>query len=1075
VTGDPAANPPWDTIGQSDWHPNGDNQPQGVHWVIKRWVSDVDGDMYTHVEFGKANVNGGNGTTLRVLRNGSQVFSATVAFNNGAGINTNIALPGIFIGDKIDFALDPLGTDGSKNDGADGSFIRASIISGQPPTPPRAFVPGVADCFITDIESIMKGVNPSVYLRLPFNVANPATIESLRLKIKYNDGFVAYLNGKEIIKRNAPTSIAGSVVADSMADWSNNPDVTVNGWTYGYYDQTLDSDHTYSGGSDLTPFPHDGLGASPTDFWVGNGYDWFAGNPPWTELFQEGTHPNHPNGAVEDPANAATHLHWTVRRWVSSVDANLKCRVRFRKTNPNCGDGVRVSVFHNSTQVYSQTIAFNDAVGRDDTIDLPDVFLGDTIDVMLGPGDGNDYCDGSAYSAVLFEGVPTIPWNGAATAGRSTTDTITPETFDLGSFIADLNVGANVLAIQGFNREVNDNEFVINAELLANRAPTAVPDVVSATAGETTSYSAATLLANDTDPDSDRLLVVGVTPSYRTSQGGTVRLYSDTIQYTPPAAFTGADTFQYTATDASGIPARALVTVNVAAFPVNNAPSFGLAGVNIPENSAAPRVVNNWAVNISPGPAAYEAGQVVTFIVTTDQPGLFDTAPAISSAGTLTYDAKTGASGVATVTVRAMDNGGTAMGGVDTSAPQTFTITISVPATCPVANAQTVSLTQGTSKAITLTATDGTGATFAIGTAPAHGTLSGAAPNLTYVPAASYCGPDSFTFTVTGAGCPISTATVTIDVQCLNTCPVAKAVVLPPYWKASPVRHVEFSVDMNGANERPTPVDSPGTGSGRLILDGNQLSFEIHYSGLSAPVTAGHIHAPATTEQAAGVRLGLIPQFGALGGTSGSIIGTTNITEELAGQLLSGLAYVNVHTTARPGGEIRGQCVIAAQAPAFTLIAPDNETALVSFSGALSTDADGDTLTYAWSEGGLAFGTGVAVTQPLSVGFHSIVLQVSDGVCQDTDEILVAVITAGEAVDEIIGAINDSDIARGNKRPFIATLKAVVASFDRGNTRSALGQLAAFQNKVRAQVENPEAATWIAMAQAIIDAVNAAP
>lgn len=574
--------PPWDIIGQTDWHPNGDNNGH-VDWVIKRWVSDVDGDLHAKVQFGKQNPNG-NGTTLHVLHNGTEVFSRTVAGNDTTGINVAIPLPGVFVGDKIEFALDPRGTDGGLGDGADGSFVRIQVLTGLPPEPPRPFVPGIADCFMTDIESAMKGVNPSVFIRIPFNVANPAAIETLKLKMKYNDGFVAYLNGTEIAKRNAPTSIAGITVADSIADWSTNPDVTVNGWSYGYYNQSLDADGTYSGGSDMTPFPHDGGGFSPTDFWDGGGYDWFNGNPPWTELYREATHPAHPNGAAFDPNVPTTHVHWTVRRWSATVDANLKARIRFRKLNVNCGDGVRLSVFHNSLQIYSQTIAGNDGVGRDDTITIPDVFLGDNIDIMLGPGDGNDFCDGTAYSMLLYEGEPSIPWDGAATDSRTTTQTITPEVIDISAFISNLAPGANVLAIQGFNRTVSDNEFLINAQLLANRIPTAQNDNVTAKAGQATTYPASALLGNDSDPDGDLLQLVGVNPNYVTAQGGAVRLYGDTVRYTPASGFTGTDSFNYTITDLSGVPVRATVTVNVQA---NRCPTASSSSVSVDQGGGA--------------------------------------------------------------------------------------------------------------------------------------------------------------------------------------------------------------------------------------------------------------------------------------------------------------------------------------------------------------------------------------------------------------------------------------------------------------------------------------------------------
>ena len=58
----------------------------------------------------------------------------------------------------------------------------------------------------TDVQVQMSGVNASAYLRLPFTLANPATLESLTLRMQYDDGFVAYLNGQEVARRNAPAT-----------------------------------------------------------------------------------------------------------------------------------------------------------------------------------------------------------------------------------------------------------------------------------------------------------------------------------------------------------------------------------------------------------------------------------------------------------------------------------------------------------------------------------------------------------------------------------------------------------------------------------------------------------------------------------------------------------------------------------------------------------------------------------------------------------------------------------------------------------------------------------------------------
>ncbi|MCA1683530.1 MAG: hypothetical protein LC708_00115, partial [Actinobacteria bacterium] len=131
------------------------------------------------------------------------------------------------------------------------------------------------------------------------------------------------------------------------------------------------------------------------------------------------------------------------------------------------------------------------------------------------------------------------------------------------------------------------------------------------------------------------------------------------------------------ATAYSSTSATATITVNF----INNVPSF-TAGPNqvILEDSGA-QTVAGWATKISPDdklpPRANEAGQVVDFIITTDNDPLFAVLPFINpTTGDLTYTPQLNASGSAIVTVRIHDNGGTAFGGVDTSAAQTFTINI---------------------------------------------------------------------------------------------------------------------------------------------------------------------------------------------------------------------------------------------------------------------------------------------------------------------------------------------------------------------------------------------------------------
>jgi len=178
------------------------------------------------------------------------------------------------------------------------------------------------------------------------------------------------------------------------------------------------------------------------------------------------------------------------------------------------------------------------------------------------------------------------------------------------------------------------------------------------------------ILSNDTDMELDPFdsLVL------RHPVSGLLYWNTDgSFTYTPNPNFNGSDSFSYRAWDGTGYSAPAEVTITVAA--VNDVPSF-TKGLNqrVLEDSPL-RTVENWATFISKG-AAEENGQAVDFIVSNNNNALFSSQPAISSAGTLTYTPAANANGTATVTVRIHDDGGTANGGLDTSAPQPFIINV---------------------------------------------------------------------------------------------------------------------------------------------------------------------------------------------------------------------------------------------------------------------------------------------------------------------------------------------------------------------------------------------------------------
>jgi VCBS repeat-containing protein len=142
----------------------------------------------------------------------------------------------------------------------------------------------------------------------------------------------------------------------------------------------------------------------------------------------------------------------------------------------------------------------------------------------------------------------------------------------------------------------------------------------------------------------------------------------------------------------------------------------------------------------------------------------------LSVAGSFIYTPSADFSGTDSFTYKANDS-------MFDSNSATVTLTVNQVNDAPVANDQSVVTDEDTPLAITLTASDVDNAplTYSIVVAPAHGTLSGTAPYLTYTPAADYNGAENFTFKANDSTTDSNIATVTITVKPVNDAPVALA------------------------------------------------------------------------------------------------------------------------------------------------------------------------------------------------------------------------------------------------------------------------------------------------------------
>jgi hypothetical protein len=263
---------------------------------------------------------------------------------------------------------------------------------------------------------------------------------------------------------------------------------------------------------------------------------------------------------------------------------------------------------------------------------------------------------------------------------------------------------------------------------------------------------------------------------------------SGNLTYTLAADAFGVATVSVVAHDDGGTAnggsdTSAAQTFTITVVGVNDAPSFTKGPDVAVVSDAGPQTYVSWATNISAGPAN-ESSQTVSFLVSNDNNGAFTAQPAVDSAGTLTFTTAVSAPTTTVhVSVAAHDNGGTANGGVDTSAAQTFNINITHANQPPVAGADSFDAVGNTELAVSTASTQAsslvaTGSVLANDSDPdgdpivaAFSSASAGASvtvnpdgTFTYLPPAGFTGDDTFTYTVSDDHGHTVPGTVTIHV-----------------------------------------------------------------------------------------------------------------------------------------------------------------------------------------------------------------------------------------------------------------------------------------------------------------------
>ncbi|HEY9840151.1 MAG TPA: CHRD domain-containing protein [Candidatus Obscuribacterales bacterium] len=240
-----------------------------------------------------------------------------------------------------------------------------------------------------------------------------------------------------------------------------------------------------------------------------------------------------------------------------------------------------------------------------------------------------------------------------------------------------------------------------------------------------------------------------------------------------------------------------------------------------------------------------------------------------------------------------------------------------------------------------------------------------------------------------------------------------------------------FFASLSGSQETP-PVNATGTGSARLVLNPgkSEAQIDVVVSGLSGPITGAHIHRGGPGQAGAVVKE-LEVKGNVITGMWRRNDSSMPFTEELLNDLQNGNLYVNVHTAANPGGELRGQLTftndqlltvylsssqevpaVSAAATGTALVRISRDNAMVSLDG-YAQNLSGE-VTGAHIHSGAA-GVAGAVVKDLSVennSHFSVTWRKTDSSQPLTDELLAS-LRSGNLYVNLHTVINPGGELRG--------------------------------------------------------------
>ncbi len=399
---------------------------------------------------------------------------------------------------------------------------------------------------------------------------------------------------------------------------------------------------------------------------------------------------------------------------------------------------------------------------------------------------------------------------------------------------------SNYNGTDSFDFKVNDGELdsqnaTIHISIgTTNDAPTADPK--NLTVDEDTDL---TLTLSGSDPDTGDTLIYSIVTN---PAHGTLSGTAPNLTYTPNNNFNGTDSFTYKVND--GTVDSPVATVSITVNPVNDAPVANAQTLSTPEDT-------NKSIMLT-GSDPENSTLVYTVVTPPSHGTLVGTAPNI------TYTPDSNYNGSDSFDFKVSD-------GTADSPTASVQINITAANDIPVAVAQTLATNEDTDLSITLSGSDadtGDTLTYSVVTDPAHGTLSGSVPNLTYTPNHNYNGTESFTFKANDGTADSQPATITITVNPVNDAPttIPQGTVTLNEDSSTSITllatdvdgdTLTYSIDTNPAHGTVSVPDANGTLSYTPYADyagTDSFTYHVNDGTLSSAITTINIDVTAVND-----------------------------------------------------------------------------------------------------------------------------------------------------------------------------------------------------------------------------------